>query len=249
MKIIISPAKKMKQYKTSKNLSTPAFLNDAIYIGNFLKTLTKEEISKSFKIKGKLLDDTMNLINEFDVNKANSPALLTYDGIQYKYLDAKTLSDDELNYLNSKLSILSAIYGVLRPFDAITFYRLEMQAEFKNQEMPSMYSYWANKIHMYLYENNESILNLASLEYSKVLKTYLTKENILIDVYFYELENGKLVEKGVYAKMMRGLMVRYIAKNKIDSLEELKKFNELNYKYSKSESNETKLVFIKQKEI
>ena len=146
MKIIISPAKKMKQTNSSRILSTPSFKEDALIMSNFLKTLSKDEIAKSFKIKGKLLDETMDLISNFDIEKEGYPALLTYDGIQYKYMDAKSLNDEQLDFLNDKLRILSGLYGVLCPFDAINFYRLEMQAEFKGKEIPSVYNFWANKI-------------------------------------------------------------------------------------------------------
>ena len=239
----------MKVSNAPRILSTPSFKEDALVISNFLKTLSEDEIAKSFKIKGKLLSETMDLISNFDINNLGHPALLTYDGIQYKYMDPKTLSSDELDFLNEKLVILSGLYGVLKPFDAINFYRLEMQAEFKGKEISSVYNFWANKIHMKVYQDEDTILNLASLEYSKTLKTYLTSNQRLIDVYFYELENGKLVEKGVYAKMMRGLMVRYIAQNKINDIESLKNFHEFSFTFSKENSTDNKLVFIRKKEI
>ena len=249
MKIIISPAKKMKVANAPRILSAPSFKEDALVMSNFLKTLSVDEIAKSFKIKGKLLSETMELISNFNIDNPGYPALLTYDGIQYKYLDARTLTSGQLDFLNEKLVILSGLYGVLKPFDAINFYRLEMQAEFKGKEISSVYNFWANKIHMKVYQDENVILNLASLEYSKTLKTYLRDNQKLIDVFFYDLEGGKLVEKGVYAKMMRGLMVRYIAINMIDDIESLKDFHEFSFKFSKENSTGEKLVYIRQKEI
>ena len=246
MKIIISPAKKMKAETYLEGKINPILKDKSYTLVKFLKSLTIDEISSSFKIKGKLLNETIDLIDHLDLDHDLHPAIFSYDGIQYKYMGANIFSNDELDYVNNHLFILSGLYGVLRPLDSITRYRLEMQAQFKGKEIEDLYKYWNKDIYNVVYQDDDTVLNLASLEYSKTIKPYINDSQKFVDVFFYELENNKLVEKGVYAKMMRGTMVKWLAQNKIDTIEEVKNFEEDGYKYSLEHSTNNKLVFIRQ---
>ena len=248
MKIIISPAKKMKLETYLAGTTSPSLLAYSNMLVDFLKTLSIDEIANSFKIKGKLLNETVDLINNLDLSKNLSPAILSYDGIQYKYMGVNVFTESQFDYINSHLYILSGLYGVLKPFDEITRYRLEMQAEFKGKQISDLYSFWGDKLYKEVFKNDDTVLNLASLEYSKTIKPYIKDNQRFIDVFFYEKDKDKLIEKGVYAKMMRGTMIKWLSENNIDDIEKIKGFSESNYIYSNEYSTNNKLVFIREKE-
>ena len=180
------------------------------------------------------------------LNKNLSPALLTYEGIQYKYMSPDSFSEDEFNYVKSHLKILSGFYGVLNPFDGVVPYRLEMQAKLKIDNNKNLYEFWGNSLYKEITKNSNVILNLASKEYSKAIEKYLSKDDIFITCIFGELKDDKIKVKATEAKMARGLMVRYLASNNIENIEDVKNFSELSFKYSEELSTDKEFVFIKQ---
>ena len=165
------------------------------------------------------------------LDKNCTPAILSYSGIQYQYMAPHVFTDDQMKYIQEHLYILSGFYGLLRPLDAITPYRLEMQTKCPF----SLYEFWKEDLAKQV---DEPILNLASEEYAKIIRKYKP----LVDVRFIE-ENGK--EKGVYAKMARGAMVRYLAENKIEHIKDIASFNELDYVFDASQSTEKLYIFQK----
>ncbi|MGL4987026.1 MAG: YaaA family protein, partial [Treponemataceae bacterium] len=200
MKIIISPAKKMKSCEFIEAKTSPQFLEKSRILIEKIKLLSKSELQTAMNIKGKLLDETYRLYqncNERDI----SPAILSYDGIMYKYMGVSVFSYDELSYMEENVFILSGLFGVLRSFDGIYAYRLEMQSQLQDI---NLYDFWADSLYKNLYQNNDVVLNLASAEYTKGIRKYLMPENHFVDVFFYERVNDTLKEKGVYVKMARG---------------------------------------------
>ena len=132
------------------------------------------------------------------------------------------------------MNILSGLYGVLKPFDGIIRYRLEMQSF-------DLYDFWKDKI--YKEVKDDVIINLASKEYSKCIEKYLNESDRYITITFCELLNGKLVTKGTYAKMARGEMVRFMAENDIENPDDIKKFDRLGYIFRSDLSSDSKYVF------
>ena len=248
MKIIISPAKKMNidddifEYR-----SKPVFFEQAEEIMNYMKNLSYDECKTIWKCSDKLAQLNYDRVVNMDLNYRLTPALFSYEGIQYQYMGARVLSRDALEYLQDNLRILSGFYGILKPLDGVVPYRLEMQSKFINYKNKDLYEYWADKIANSLFEETNIIINLASKEYSKCVEKYLKNSpgTKFITCVFGEIKGDKVIEKGTLAKMARGEMVRYLAQNKICDLEGLKRFDKLGYKYSQEKSNEKTYVFIK----
>ena len=248
MKIIISPAKKMNidddifEYR-----SKPVFFEQAEEIMNYMKNLSYDECKTIWKCSDKLAQLNYDRVVNMDLDYRLTPALFSYEGIQYQYMGARVLSRDALEYLQDNLRILSGFYGILKPLDGVVPYRLEMQSKFINYKNKDLYEYWADKIANSLFEETDLIINLASKEYSKCVEKYLknSPSTKFITCVFGEIKGDKVIEKGTLAKMARGEMVRYLAQNKICDLEGLKRFDKLEYKYSQEKSNEKTYVFIK----
>ena len=148
----------------------------------------------------------------------------------------EVLEDEALRYLSKHLLILSGFYGLLRPFDTIVKYRLEMQSKIPF----SLYDFWGSALADSI--QDPFILNLASEEYAKCIRPYRP----LIDVRFFEKDSQRLVEKGVYVKIARGEMVRYLAQNQIETIEKIQQFDLLGYYYSSSHSSDHEIVFIRE---
>lgn len=165
----------------------------------------------------------MKYIKAF-LDKLLSPALFSFKGLAFTYMAPQVFSKDELDFLENRLFILSGLFGLIRPFDAISPYRLEMMANLSAEKSKNLYEFWGDLIYREIFKSNDIVLNLASVEYSKCLSKYLKKDDKLIDVYFLEYKDNKLLQKASYSKMARGSMVRFIAENKIQNIEELKKF-------------------------
>ena len=246
MKIIISPAKKMNidddifEYR-----SKPVFFEQEIM--NYMKNLSYDECKTIWKCSDKLAQLNYDRVVNMDLNYRLTPALFSYEGIQYQYMGARVLSRDALEYLQDNLRILSGFYGILKPLDGVVPYRLEMQSKFINYKNKDLYEYWSDKIANSLFEETNLIINLASKEYSKCVEKYLKNSpgTKFITCVFGEINGDKVIEKGTLAKMARGEMVRYLAQNNVYDLEGLKRFDKLGYKYSQEKSNENTYVFIK----
>ena len=162
MKIIISPSKGMNINITENDsYNKPMFLDEANYLANIIKKLSIDELSSYFKINKKLAYEVYNYYQQF--NNKIFPAIKLYDGVAYRALDYQSLDDDMKCYLNDRLLILSALYGILRPNDSISLYRLDF---INNPFDFNLYKYW-DIINNYF--SKELIINLASKEYSKML--------------------------------------------------------------------------------
>ena len=142
--------------------------------------------------------------------------------------------------------ILSGLYGVLRPFDWINKYRLEMGLKFQLDSSKNLTQFWKDKITKYFnsFEQDKFIINLASKEYSNVL-TNTSLNSTIIDCVFYEKSKNSLKVVGSYSKAARGSMANFIVKNKLESIKELERFSELGYNFLSEESSNTKLVFVR----
>ena len=243
MKIIISPAKKMKVNELVSYESKPLFPEKTKYLVEMFKKFSVNDFKKVFNVNEKIAVDTYNYYQSFSYDGI-STAILSYDGIQYQYMNPSILESSELEYLNDNMFIISGLYGVVRPFDLISLYRLEMGLKYSFDGYENLYQYWEKEVSEAIFASDEIILDLASKEYSKILYDNKNKGKI-ISVLFYEKVNNKLIEKGVYVKMARGAMVKYLAKRKIKTIDEVKMFNDLGYKYDEN-SPKDKLIFIRE---
>ena len=146
------------------------------------------------------------------------------------------------------LRILSGFYGLLRPFDGVVPYRLEMQAKLKTESTKDLYSFWGAALAEQLFSETDCIINLASKEYSQCISKYLTPDVRFITCVFGEESDGKIIEKGTLCKMARGEMVRFMAEQQISEPEQLKAFEGRNHRYSPEHSDENTFVFLKKED-
>lgn len=243
MNIIISPAKKMNIDTDSfEYLSMPKFIEKTEQIKKLLQSMTENELKALWKCSDEIASQNVERLKGMDLHKNLTPAIIAYQGIQYQYMGANVFSFNEIDYIQKHLKILSGFYGSLSPFDAVVPYRLEMQAKLQIENHKNLYSFWGEDLANSL--ESDVVLNLASKEYSKTVEKYL-KNKSFITCSFVQKKGDKLVEKATMCKMARGSMVRFLAENNITNIEDVKKFNLLNFKYSKENSTKEKYTFIK----
>jgi hypothetical protein len=173
---------------------------------------------------------------------------MAYDGIQYQYMAPETFTASMIDYVQQNLRILSGFYGVLSPLDGIVPYRLEMQARLQIGGAKNLYDFWGSCLYQSVRSEDGIIINIASNEYSRAVKQYLCPGDRMITCVFGEIKGTKIVQKGVYAKMARGGMVRFLAQTGAVSPEQMKEFCMFGYRYCPSRSDETEYVFIKESE-
>lgn len=271
---IISPAKNMRKSEDWKELidegelGCPRLYEKSNEVLAHMKEYITEEIRAIMKIKEELAQlnycrfQRMKPIscckNSKDGKESpkftgKTPAIFAYDGIQYKSISPESISKDGIEFLNDHLRIISGLYGVLRPFDMIDEYRLEMQTKVKINDKANLYSFWDCSISGNISEDlggEGIVLNLASKEYSKTVEKYFDNKKSeskikLITCTFKVEKAGKLKVESTASKKARGYMVRYIAENKIDDIEGVKTFNIDGFTYSENESTEKEIVFVK----
>jgi len=246
MKIIISPAKKMNiDSDTLSALSQPLFADEAAHLAAQLRDMDAPALKKLWQCSDKLTAENIERLAVFDPARAQTPALLAYEGLQYQHLAPAVLDREALAYLQEHLRILSGLYGVLRPFDAVMPYRLEMQAKLAVDGAKDLYAYWSKRLYEALDESGGLILNLASEEYARAIRPHVEPGTRFISVRFGEMVDGRVKQKGTFAKMARGEMVRFMAEQRLSRLEELRHFDALGLHYEEALSDDDTLTFVK----
>ena len=246
MRIIISPAKKMIIDTDSLPYEAlPQFLPQTETLHKQLKSLSHKQAKSLWACNDTIAKKQFELLHTLTLTHPLTPAILAYEGIQYKYMAPTVFSQTQLEYIQTHLRILSGFYGLLKPFDGVIPYRLEMQARLKGKGYHSLYEFWKDTLAKQLCEETTWVLNLASKEYSKAITHHLPHHFPVITCVFGELIDGKVVEKGTFCKMARGEMVRYLAENSITTQEGVQTFNRLGYQYHQALSSPTHFIFIK----
>ena len=248
MKIIISPAKKMKREEYVAPLHRPMFLKEAGELLSFLRSLSNSEMAKVWKVKGALLSSSLSSLSMLSLEDSGSPAIFSYDGIQYTYMSPSSFTDSMLEYAEKNLRIISGLYGLLKPLDGVGTYRLEMESPISIPGYGDLYSYWGGKIASSLMEDDRLLVNLASAEYSKAVLPFLPSSVTVVTPVFLDWEKGRYVSKGVYAKMERGEMVRFLSETGAETVEDIKKFSSRGYEFSHSLSSPNTLCFVRKDE-
>ena len=248
MKIIISPAKKMRREEYVAPLHRPMFLKEAGELLSFLRSLSDSEKAKVWKVKGALLSSSLSSLSMLSLEDIGSPAIFSYDGIQYTYMSPSSFTDSMLEYAEKNLRIISGLYGLLRPLDGVGTYRLEMESPISIPGYGDLYSYWGGKIASSLMEDDRLLVNLASAEYSKAVLPFLPSSVTVVTPVFLDWEKGRYVSKGVYAKMERGEMVRFLSETGAETVEDIKKFSSRGYEFSRFLSDSNTLCFVRKDE-
>ena len=243
MKIIISPAKKMNVDADSLPIdSLPQFLPQTERLLAKLQSMSPKDLQTLWKCNDNIAQLNIDRLKSMNLRQNLTPAILSYEGIQYRYMAPGVMTAGQLEYLREHLRILSGFYGLLRPFDGVTPYRLEMQAKLSVDGAKDLYAFWGDSIAKQM--EGDWVLNLASKEYSKAVTPYLPESSVLTCV-FGEWLNGKVIEKGTMCKMARGQMVRWLAENGIEKAEKIREFADLEYRFDTELSTENTFVFIK----
>jgi cytoplasmic iron level regulating protein YaaA (DUF328/UPF0246 family) len=225
--------------------NTPAYLEKTQKLKEYLQSLTYGELKKLLCCNDEIARLNYERYQTMDLCGYTNPAILSYEGIQYKYMAPQVFEYDYFDYIEHHLRILSGFYGILKPFDGVVPYRLEMQAKLKTAFCHNLYDFWKDDIYRELTRKDTTILNLASAEYSKTVEKYLTAGVKYVTCRFGELSGGKVIEKGVYVKMARGEMVRFMAENAVEDLDEIKTFKRLGFAYKDDLSDSNTFVFVK----
>lgn len=246
MKIIISPAKKMNVDVDSLPWQDlPVFLDRTEALFARLQSMDHAELQALWKCNDAIAQLNYDRLHTHDLRKRLTPAVLAYEGIQYRYMAPGVFTDREFAYIQAHLRILSGFYGLLRPFDGVIPYRLEMGAKLSVGDAKDLYAFWGSAIAEALCRDTGCIIDLASKEYSRCISRHLPKGIRMITCVFGELQpNGKVIEKGTLCKMARGEMVAYMAAHEIEDLEALKAFDRLDYSYSPAHSSADTFVFL-----
>lgn len=252
MLIVISPAKTFDFENINHNLpmTSPRFLTHSKTLINYLRSMDENGIKKLMKVSDKLASLNKERFNTWEESLDNTKhCILAFHGDVYKGLDVGSFTDEDLFYANDHLRILSGLYGALRPFDGIHPYRLEMGSNITIGENKNLYEFWKDTLKNSIYEELKKeqpsiLINLASREYFKSIEAIEKEDDIrIITPTFKEFKNGEYKIIALKTKIARGLMSKFIIKNKIINPEKLKEFNEDSYKYNEELSTENEWIF------
>ncbi len=257
MKLVISPAKTLdfESAPVTETYSDPAFLDNSQLLIDELKELSQADVATLMKLSDKLA--ALNVARfgswetPFTPDNAKQ-AVLAFKGDVYTGLDAESFSEDDFNFAQDHLRILSGLYGLLKPLDLIQPYRLEMGTKFANSRGKNLYEFWdmqlTDALNKELADEKEPVLiNLASNEYFKAVKVKQLQAEIITPV-FKDWKNGQYKMISFYAKKARGLMAAYIIQNRLSDPEQLKSFDTEGYYFSEEQSKGNEWVFLRDHE-
>ena len=246
MRIIISPAKQMRvDTDTFACREIPVFPEKTKILLNYISGLSYEEQKTLWACNDRIAGENAERFRNMDLRKGLTPAILAYDGIQYTYMAPAVFEDGQFDYVQEHLRILSGFYGVVKPLDGVVPYRLEMQAKAKLPGFRNLYEFWGEDLYREVMDESRVLVNLASKEYSKCIEKYLMPGDRYITCIFGEPDGDKIVQKGVYAKMARGEMVRFMAGMQAETPEQMKDFSWSGYRFEEGRSSETEYVFLR----
>ena len=231
MRIIIAPAKKMRSDPDSlAPAGLPDFLPETEVLCAALRSMDPAALQRLWRCNDRIAALNVRRLEEMDLRRNLTPAILAYEGI---------------HYVQTHLRILSGFYGLLRPFDGVTPYRLEMQAKLAVGGARDLYGFWGDRLARRLFAETDCILNLASKEYSLCVSRFLEPSVRFVTCVFGQEKDGKILEQGTQCKMARGEMVRYLAETGAETLEAVRSFDRLDYRFSPAHSDEETLVFLR----
>ena len=252
MLILISPAKTLDfdSETGSKKKSLPSFLEDSQQLVNLMQKKEPEDLKSLMGVSDKLADLNFQRFKNWSPHhKSNNsrPSIFAFMGDVYLGLDAYSLEPETLEYAQKHLRILSGLYGLLKPFDLIQPYRLEMGTKLENTRGDNLYKFWSAKLTSSINKqaktvNTQYLVNLASKEYFSVVKKDSLKPTVITPIFKDWSKHGYRVQ-AFYAKKARGLMARFILENNIKTREGITRFDIDGYRHDKSNSNENEIVF------
>ncbi len=252
MLVVVSPAKSLDMSPVDLPATQPTFQEDAVRLSKTVRNLTLKELKGLMDISddlARLNRDRFKTFAEEPSAEATKPAALAFNGDTYQGLEAKTLSEDDLAWAQDHLRILSGLYGLLRPLDAIQPYRLEMGSRLKTRRGKSLYDYWGDTIAKALNAQAEvvgtdTLINCASQEYFGAADRKALKLRV-ITPQFMEVKDGKPRIVSFFAKRARGAMARFIIENRVTEAEGIRDFTSGGYAFEPDLSEGDKWVFVR----
>ncbi|HED17346.1 MAG TPA: peroxide stress protein YaaA [Gammaproteobacteria bacterium] len=252
MLIVISPAKKLdyeSQPKT-RQFTTPDYLDQSQLLINRMRDFSSLDISELMRVSSKIAELNFDRYEQWtaDFSPENAKqALLAFKGDVYTGMDADSFSAADFRFAQKHLRILSGLYGLLRPLDLMKAYRLEMGTRLETLRGKNLYEFWGEIITTGLNQQlkkskSDVLINLASNEYFKSVKPELLNAEIITPA-FKEYKNGDYKMIGIYAKKARGMLSRFIIKNKITDSQQIREFDQEGYRFNKKLSSGNNWVF------
>lgn len=252
MLILLSPAKNLDHSPSATDIARtlPRMTGDIDALAKVTVKLTRPEIAKLMHLSDKLADLNWHRFQSLKTTLASDDtlqAVLTFNGDVYQGLSARRFGSEDLAWAQDHLRILSGLYGLLRPLDAIAPYRLEMGTRLKTRRGDNLYDYWGSRISKALNADlvdgpDPVVVNLASTEYFGAVDKKVLSARI-VTCHFKEIKEGEARVLSFYAKKARGLMARYAIEGRIDRPEGLKDFMVEGYKHDASASKLNEWVF------
>ncbi|MGO5173484.1 YaaA family protein, partial [Atopobiaceae bacterium LCP21S3_F7] len=268
--LIVSPAKRMEVVDGPPHASSqPRFREEAARLAHAMRELGYDGCKRLWRCSDELARLNYDRLLAEDPADADDPtttaAVVAYRGIQYQHLAPAVMDERELDYLGRHLRILSGLYGVLRPFDGVVPYRLEMQAKLAVDGAKDLYAFWGDRIVRALAEESDTIVNLASVEYAKAVTRHVGPRarggsqvgrgpgagsspgaggspRVLTCLFGEPLEDGRLRQRATEAKAARGTFVRWCAEQGVEDASDLAGFAERGYRLDEERSDEGTLV-------
>ncbi len=252
MLILLSPAKNLDfdPPRNAPEMTSPRLASDTATLSRTTRALSRRKIKDAMHLSDDLAALTWQRFQAFDPSPeapGTKHAILAFNGDVYRGLDAGSLSTEELDWTQSHVRVLSGLYGLLRPYDAILPYRLEMGTSVKTRRGETLYDFWGDRIARAINtdltdQSAPVVINLASKEYFSAVDRKALKARV-ITPEFKELKDGQARTLGFFAKTARGLMTRYAAQNRIRDPEALKAFDLAGYRHDAASSTPDRWVF------
>lgn len=252
MLVVVSPAKSLDMSPADVAATAPAFQDDAVRLSKTARNLTLKDLKGLMSISDDLARLNRDRFKAFAATPdadAVKPAALAFNGDTYQGLEAKTLTTDDLAWAQDHLRILSGLYGLLRPLDAIQPYRLEMGSRLKTRRGASLYDYWGDVIAKALNAQAEEVgtqtlINCASQEYFGAADRKVLRLRVVTPV-FMEIKDDKPRIVSFFAKRARGAMARFVIENRLTDAEDIKGFQSGGYSFEPDLSEGDKWVFVR----
>ena len=258
MLIALSPAKSLdfETPASTSKFTMPEFLNESQELIDQLKDFTPDQLASLMKISDKLASLNVARYGSWTLPFTTENAkqtVLCFTGDVYRGLDATTLDQEGLDYAQTKVRMLSGLYGILKPLDLMQPYRLEMGSRLQNKNGKDLYAFWGDKLNEKISaelakDEFPTLINLASKEYFTSLKLPTLQYRVITPI-FKDWKNGQYKHINFYAKKARGLMTRFAIDNKIEDPELLKDFDYEGYQFDEKLSAENDWIFTRKQSL
>jgi uncharacterized protein len=254
MLLVLSPAKSLDfdNPVPTDRFTQPDFLDESNKLIKTLRKLSPEDLSELMSISTKLgelnFERNLNWHLPFDMHNARQ-AIFAFTGDVYMGLDARSLSNRDMEFAQNHLRILSGLYGVLRPLDLIQPYRLEMGTSLRHGNNDNLYTFWSTRVtdalnQVLANQKTPWLLNLASQEYFRAVRQDALIAPVISPV-FKDYKNGQYKIISFFAKKARGMMAAHVIRHRVSRVEDLLAFSQAGYRYSGEHSTSTSPVFLR----